>query len=258
MNRAERRRAERPQRRDSVCVGFVRAGVEPLWAKSYRHVLVADAAGPRRIVGELERETSGAHVPSGRSKIVRDFLAHPAKPDWLWFVDTDATFAPDVLERLVAAADPKVRPIVGALAFGVRVATDDDGNDLFDDVGASPLRLFPTIYFFGEHGTQCLEDYPPDQLVRVHGTGAHCLLIHRSVLADERWFDDPCPLPWFQMRWAAGEEVSEDTFFCVRAGAMGYPIHVHTGIRTGHVKQFVASETAYILQRQQERARVGS
>lgn len=250
MNRAQRRQTTRA-RRDTVCVGFVRQNVEALWARSYRHVLVADAAGPRRIVGELERETSGAHVPSGRSKIVRDFLAHPAAPDWLWFVDADATFSADVLERLIASAHPTDRPIVGALAFGVRVATDPDGREMFDEVGGAPLLLFPTLYYFTEDGTVRLDDYPRDQLVKVHSTGAHCLLIHRTVLADPRWQDDPCPLPWFQMRWAGGEEVSEDQFFCVRAGSMGYPIHVDTSIKTGHVKQFVASEALYLAQRAQ-------
>ena len=211
-------------------------------------------AGPRRIVCELERETSGAHVPSGRSKIVRDFLAHPARPDWLWFIDTDATFAFDVLEQLIKSADPVERPIVGALAFGVAVKRDAAGNDMADSVGGAALELFPTLYVWHDGAAHRIDDYPRDELVRVHSTGAHCLLIHRTVLADRRWQDDPCPLPWFQMCWSDGKEVSEDQFFCVRAGAMGYPVWVDTRVKTGHVKQFVASESQYLAQRAAQRA----
>ena len=81
-----------------------------------------------------------------------------------------------------------------------------------------------------------------------NATGAHCLLIHRSVLTDPRWREDGHPLPWFRSAVRLGREVSEDQFFCVRAQALGFPVHVHTGIKTGHVKTFVASEELYLAQ----------
>lgn len=235
-----------------VLVGFCygQSTITPQWRKCYTHVTLRDAATKRRIVGELAHEASGAHVPTARTSIVREFLDHPAKPEWLWLVDTDATFADDVLERLLAVADPKERPIVGALAFGVRPFKDAAGNDLFNDVYATPLQLFPTIYVMDPDTTDmvCVYGYPQNEVVRCHATGAHCMVIHRSVLADQRWLEDGHPLPWFRMAVRNGREVSEDQFFCLRAGALGFPIHVDTSVKTGHVKTFVADEDFYLAQ----------
>jgi hypothetical protein len=163
-------------------------------------------------------------------------------------VDTDATFAPDTLDRLLQSADPEARPVVGALAFGVRPAKDAKGHDIRNGVGACPLELFPTIYVYGEDGVGMVGDYPRDQMVQCHATGGHCILIHRNVLADPRWHDDGHPQPWFRMAHRASGEVSEDQFFCMKAGALGFPIFVDTSIKTGHVKTFIADEDLYLAQ----------
>lgn len=233
-----------------VAVGFcyAQSTITPQWRASYTMALVRDAAKTRRVVGEFAHETSGAHLASARCDIVREFLAHPDRPDWLWLMDTDATFAADTLDRLLSAADPVARPIVGALAFGVRPAKDARGRDIRNGVGATPLELFPTIYLYGENGVGMVVDYPLDQLVQCHATGAHCILIHRDVLADPKWLEDRHPQPWFRMGFREGGEVSEDQFFCMKAGALGYPIFVDTAIKTGHVKTFIADEDLYLAQ----------
>lgn len=231
-----------------VMVGycFGQSTITPQWQRAYLQVLMRDAATTRRIVGQAAHEASGAHVPSARSSIAAEFLAHPAKPEWLWFVDTDATFADDVLDRLMATAHQKDRPIVGALAFGVRIAKDDTGREVVNSVGACGLELFPTIYLYNDDGTtSTVFGYPRNQVVQCHATGAHCLLIHRTVLADPRWVDGH-PLPYFRTAVINGSEVSEDQFFCMKAGSLGYPVHVDTSIKTGHVKTFVADEDMYL------------
>ena len=236
--------------KNKVAVGYcyAQSTITPQWHRSYTFVLMRDAAQRRRIVGEFAHEVSGTHIPTARSQIVREFLKHPDRPDWLWIVDTDATFDDDTLDRLIASADPKLRPIMGALAFGVRLAKGPDGRVAYNGVGAAALELFPTIYVYDDNATVCVANYPPDQIVQCHATGAHCLLIHRSVLADERWLTDGHPLPWFRTAVANGEEVSEDQFFCMKAGSLGYPIHVDTAIKTGHVKTFIADESLYLAQ----------
>lgn len=234
-----------------VIVGFCygQSTMTPQWRRCLNFVMMRDATRSRRIVGELAHEVSGVHIPTARCSIVRTFLEHPAKPDWLWIVDTDATFADDVLDRLLASADPKERPIVGALAFGVRPTKDAKGADIVNPVGAWVPQLFPTIYVYTEEGTGCVENYPRDTIVQCHATGAHCLLVHRSVLADPRWQQDGHPLPWFRTSVRNGAEVSEDQFFCMKAGAFGYPVHVDTSIKTGHVKTFVADEDLFLASR---------
>lgn len=237
----------------TVAVGFCygQTTQTPQWVSSYLAVILRDSATHRRIVGQFAYEVSGVHVPYARCKIVKAFLAHPAQPEWLWMIDTDATFADDILDRLLATANPETRPIVGGLAFGVRGLKDEHGEIIRNSVGASPLELFPTLYVWDEHGTQNITDYTPGEILQVSATGAHCLLIHRSVLSDPRWLEDGHPNAWFRTAVRGKQEVSEDQFFCIKAGAFGYPIHVDTGARTGHVKTFVADETLYLGQRGQ-------
>jgi len=234
-----------------VVVGYCYAQTTttPQWQRSYSMVLLRDATKTRRIIGEFAHEVSGPHLPTAKCDIVRQFLAHPDKPDWLWMVDTDATFAPDTLDRLLTSADPVTRPIVGALAFGVRPAKDAKGHDIRNSVGATPLELFPTIYVYGENGVGMIVDYPQNELVQCHATGGHCILLHRDMLADPRWLGDEHPQPWFRMAHRGTGEVSEDQFFCMKAGSLGFPVHVDTSIKTGHVKTFIADEDLYLAQR---------
>lgn len=233
-----------------VAVGFCygQSTVTPQWRASYTMALMRDAATKRRIVGEFAHESSGVHIPTARCDIVEQFLAHGAEPEWLWLVDTDATFADDALDELLAAADPVERPIVGALAFGVRPVKNANGDEDFNAVRAARLELFPTIYFYDDAGTWCYEGYPRNTVLRVNATGCHCLLIHRSVLEHPDWRADGHPLPWFRQALRHGKEMSEDHYFCLKAQTLGFPIHVHTGVNTGHVKTFVADEDAYLRQ----------
>jgi hypothetical protein len=115
-------------------------------------VQVREAAIPslRRIVGELDQESS-ANISTGRCRIVEQFLAHPAQPDWLWMVDADMTFPDDILDRLLSAADPKTKPIVGGLCFGVR-PVQVDGVEHFSECLGTVLELFPTIFTLDDGG----------------------------------------------------------------------------------------------------------
>lgn len=209
-------------------------------------VLVRDAHTFKRVIGELDRESS-ANIAKARCQLVEDFLAHPQRPDWLWMVDTDMTFGDGILERLLATADAKLRPIVGGLCFGVR-PVKVDGEERFNECLGTALELFPTIYTLGDTGMLHWASYPQDSVVQVGSTGAACLLVHRSVLADSRWTADGHPLPWFRESVLHGTICSEDHFFCIKAGAMGYPIHLDTAAKTGHVKTFIADEDLYLAQ----------
>lgn len=235
-----------------VVVGFLHRSdsIAPQFRRCLTTVLIREAAVPslRRIVGELDQESS-ANIASGRCEIVRRFLGHPANPEWLWMVDSDMTFPEDILDRLLSAADPKNRPIVGGLCFGVRPAKVD-GVEQLNECMSTPLELFPTIYTLDDEGRMCHQlTYPRNAVVRVSSTGAACLLIHRSVLADERWTGDGHPLPWFRETVLHGEVCSEDHYFCLRAGSFGFPVHLNTAARTGHVKTFIADEDLYLAQR---------
>jgi hypothetical protein len=231
----------------SVVVGFLHRAdsLSPQFRRSLTMLLMRDAATKRRVVAELDKESS-ANISGARCAVVRDFLAHPAQPEWLWMVDSDMTFADDLLERLLATADAEKRPIVGGLCFGVR-PMKINGADYFNAELSSHYKPFPTIYTLDEsQKMRHWQTYPENAVIPVHSTGAACLLIHRSVLADPRWTEDGHPLPWFRETVLGGEVCSEDHFFCLRAGKFGYPVHIDTAAKTGHVKTFVVDEEMYL------------
>lgn len=211
-------------------------------------VLMRDARTAQHVVGELDKESS-ANISTARCEIVREFLAHPARPEWLWMIDSDMTFGDGILERLLATAHPVDRPIVGGLCFGVR-PLKVDGVERLNACLATELELFPTVYTLDADGRMLhWAGYPQDSVVQVSSTGAACLLVHRSMLADGRWLADGHPLPWFRESVLHGKVCSEDHFFCIKAGSFGFPVHLDTAAKTGHVKSFVADEDLYLSQR---------
>ena len=117
-----------------------------------------------------------------------------------------------------------MRPVVGALCFGLR------RKDFDDELQATTFETFPTLYDFVEldddAGFAARPDYPPDELVPVGATGAACLIIHRSLLETIRtkygdnWFS-PASHP-------CGRTFSEDLSFFVRvAGVDASDLRAH-------------------------------
>jgi len=214
------------------------------WHESMMRLVAWDAAGEGRVIGTggpfMIRCDAGGLVES-RNLAVKRFLDETPH-EWLWFIDTDMGFAPDTVDRLVQAADPAERPVVGGLCFGLREVT-------YDGMGGRRVMPVPTLFAQattpeGHVGFATRWDFPADTLVQVAGTGAACLLIHRTVLekirADhgETWFD--------QVRYQDRRLVSEDLSFCYRLASIGVPVFVHTGVKTNHHKQFWVSDLDYV------------
>lgn len=180
--------------------------------------------------GRIAVQTS--QLVAGRNKVAREFLA--SKAEWLWMVDTDMTFDPDIVDRLLAVAHVKRRPIVGGLCFSA------------DRAGT----VAPTLYRLDEQ-TGVLDrarDLPGpdgDPLIPVDATGAACLLVHRRVFED---LDDGTHSPWFDEMDLAGDRLGEDMTFCLRARVAGYPIYVHAGIEAGHVKPQSIGSAQFLAQ----------
>lgn len=227
-----------------VVIGYCHPGtVEAAFHESMLATILADvsaAGGPA--IGQIIPVRSSANVSAARNAIVRQFLAGPG--EWLWMLDADMMFAPDTLDQLLAAAHPVHAPVVGGLCFGL----DSDGS------------LYPTLYAILPDDVNPVgryDQYPENELLRVDATGAACILIHRTVLENirERAGHDWSPVfPWFQERdfvsAHAQTPVGEDVTFCLRAASCGHPVHVHTGIEIGHVKQQVLTAALYRRTRQ--------
>lgn len=235
----------------TVTVGFLHPGHwSACFANSLLDMMFYDAANNQNVVsnphGLASQECGAGNIHSGRNKIATDVIG--GNTEWLFMIDSDMGFAADTVDRLIEAADPTERPIVGGLAFACK---SDGAGDLF----ARRYRACPTVYQMYETDTEVgfvpMFDYPRDQLVEVDGTGMACVLIHRSVLekiyADhgDRWFN-PIEVP----KGPTGRtEFGEDLSFCIRARAAGFPIFIHTGIKTTHDKGGVfLDEGTYDLQ----------
>lgn len=237
--------------RSDVVLAFLHPGQCSSWfTVSLAATVRADAIGPQRIETVLQMWSS-ANISETRNRLVDRFLVE-CRAAWLLLVDADMQWVPDAVDRLLEVADPKRAPIVGGLCFGL---ADDD--------------LFPTMYDAvqddaGDILFQRRADFPPDAMVQVTATGAAFLLVHRSVLLGmrERCFNRA--FPYFQETETGGERsriVGEDLTFCVRAGLLGHPVYVHTGVEVGHHKSQLLTASMYAAQRAratQQTANVGT
>jgi hypothetical protein len=201
-----------------------------------------DRRGPQRIVGRLGFRSS-ANLATGRNLIVSQFLEKYPQADWLLMVDTDMTFAPDALERLLEHAHPDHAPIVGGLCFGFDEQGDIQptlfGLEPDPEAPDDPARLMVTRF----------SDWTPESMYPVAGTGAAFLLMHRGALEKIRQDRYNVAYPWFQELEHNGRAVGEDLGFCFRAIQSGYPIFVNTAVMIGHVKERILTAETFYLSR---------
>jgi hypothetical protein len=193
-------------------IGYVRgAEVSGAFLDSLMDLLGED--GYRTIAGTIRVET-GPVLVAARNKLVQVFMEQMDFP-WLFMVDTDMVFGPDVIDRLKQVASPHI--IAGALCFG-----------WFSDARIAK----PTLY--GE-GMAQITEWTPGALVPVEATGAACLLVHRRVLEAlpaGAWFKQSEDGSW-----------GEDQGFFMNAAAAGiravidtstqvlHDKHIHVGLR---------------------------
>ena len=186
--------------------------------------MVAYSVGAGELDG-LMRKQSGPRIEDARNGIVEGFLA--SNSEWLLMVDSDMTFPPDALHRLLQVADPDDVPVVGGLCFGYQQG----------------LGPFPTLYSWGTGGARVMFDidsYP--ELCPVDATGAAFILFHRTIFETHRV---DTPLPWFRRSIHDDQMVGEDITFCIWLRQEGVPIHVLTSLEIGHVKQFTWDRESY-------------
>lgn len=225
----------------SVVPGFLDGGHwSACFGLSYLELTLHDLGNSQRIIREggqyLRKVAGSAGISDGRNEVARLFL-DSTDGEWLWFVDTDMGFAADTVDRLVASADPAERPVMGGLCFGQRRVEPRPFH-------ASRFGLVPTVYGYvetddGEVGFTPIEAYEQDAVIKVAGTGAACLLIHRSALElvrlkyGDSWFD---PMTHPTGMKGRPRTFSEDLSFCVRLAAVDLPVHVDTSVKTCHEK----------------------
>ena len=227
-----------------ACVMFLHPGTyHASFGECLLRLMLHDVYGKGRLIshdfGMVGKRCSSSGIVHGRNSGTKQFL-DDSDAEWLFWIDSDMGFAEDTLERLIAAADPETRPVVGGLCFAVKKRENTQW-------GGRRYYCEPTLY--RKPDLDVVLDYPRDELVEVGATGAACLLIHRSALERIRaeWGD-----VWFDHVPAVGGGFfSEDLSFCIRLDKLGIPLFVHTGVKTMHDKDFVCfDEETYDQQRE--------
>jgi hypothetical protein len=213
--------------RHDVVVAYAHPNdVQANFFESFVEMMVWDLSHNQRLSHRIGMRTSSGGLVEARNQVASEFLKSDA--EWLFWIDTDMGFAPDTLDQLLAVAHKDDRPIVGALCFAWK-ETRTDGLFGFRCVSR------PTILNWVEHdGVQTFMgvlEVPDNEVVKCAATGMACIVIHRSAfeaIGDRDWYN--------RIKGTDGSMLGEDISFCVRAGARGIPVHVHTGIPTNHQK----------------------
>lgn len=161
----------------------------------------------------LAGEQSGVLISRARNHLTQMFLDSDA--EYLWFIDTDISFVPETLDRLIEAD----LPIVSALYYG----KDKRGS-------AFPVGNIRSGNKFNRVPAARLKGKKPAE---VDGVGMGCCLIKREVLESL----GVRPLWPFAEILYEGEPMGEDITFCVRAAERGYKSFILPTARVGHLKE---------------------
>jgi len=207
--------------------------------------MVFEVAQGRPVPALINMRAGSGNLPAARNETVEFFLDQtPA--EWLLTIDSDMGFEMDTMVQLIGSADPQDRPVVGALAFGLKKNGPEDWG-----LQATRFHQFPTLYRYREDddkvGFQVIADYERDAMNEVSGTGAAVFRVRtgrcsrRSGDRGLSWFSKithPKPAPH-------GTEFGEDLSFFVRVAGVGAPVWVNTAIKTSHDKGgvFLTEET---------------
>lgn len=204
---------------ERVALGYVHSTeVSHSFHDSLTNMVLWDATGPQHFFGvvnplKMRCSLSVESLVGARNKVAKQVLAGDYQ--WLFWLDSDMGCEPDIVHRLLTAADPESRPIVGGLAFANREG-DADG---FSGFQTQPV---PTILDWQEdrtpRGYTNRVWYLPNALTECDATGSACLLIHRRVLEAVRDRFGPV---WYDQEPGDQGLISEDISFCRRAKRAG-------------------------------------
>lgn len=175
-----------------------------------------------RPVGEVEiKLLKGTLVYDARNQLI-SYALEQGGYDYILWLDSDMTFEPDLLERLME--DIEGRQLVTGLCFGRRppfkpciyksIRVEQEG-----------LGYMPYVdnYF----------DYPRDQIFEVEGCGFACVLMTMDMAEAMSVYG----VPFFPI---AG--LGEDLAYCYRAKKLDYKLWCDSRLKIGHIMRMSVDE----------------
>ena len=145
--------------------------------------------------------------------------------DYLFWLDSDMVFDPQILKRLIEAD----KDIISGLYFK----------------RCPPYTpvIYKTLREREDKSTilETYEDYPENSIFEVEGAGFGCMLIKGEVMADIAAQQGD----WFTPR----EHMGEDLAFCYRARLSGYHIFCDSAVKLGHVGSLIYTEDFFKARR---------
>jgi len=134
-------------------------------------------------------------------------LTLESEADWLWFMDDDHAFTPDLLTKLLSHDKPLTVPVCLMRTPPFQPVTFVERNE------ENKYQYLPAY----------MPDMPATGLVELQAGGCAGMLIRREVL-------EAIEPPWFEYT-----DRSEDIIFCEKAKEAGFDIYCDLSARLGHV-----------------------
>ena len=174
--------------------------------------------------------------------LARNEIVRCLEKDWLFFMDSDQTFPPEALNRLLSWN----LPIMSGIYF------KSPGNPIPHIYNYSYKQDAPLYISKAKEVAVYLERYKEElskapaatiiparreDLIECDGVGGGCLLVHRRVF-------EAIGDPWFEC--AKNLHMGEDFDFCRKAQSAGFKIYADPGVLCGHEQKDVIGHQHFL------------
>lgn len=180
------------------------------------------------------QRTYGKAIDDARNELMYSFLHDDDKPEFLLFIDNDATFHHESIYRMMMHDVPMVcgcmytRDLPPSPTWGKFIGERD--GKYYYKYGDSAKRVVQRFRSHGHRNGKNIMNamvlpQTGDDLWPIDGCGMHFTMIRRDVV-------EAVEFPWFIHKGKTG--AGEDFYFCRKVRELGFPIYVDESIHTGH------------------------
>jgi GT2 family glycosyltransferase len=180
-----------------------------------------------RLVGEVEIKFLKASLVYDARNQITKYALDKGGFDYVLWLDSDMTFGPDLMEKLLADMEPEDGPkrqAVSGLCFGRRPPFKPCIYKSLD-VQQQGQMIYPKAEVY--------LDYPRDQLFEVAACGFACVMMRMDVLEAMGIYG----VPFFPIGG-----LGEDLTFCWRAQKIDVKFHCDSRLKIGHIMRIHVDE----------------